>query len=497
MSEQGAALRASTIVPDANALADASENRPELFALVLLAVALALGAFLRFEHLRRPDLSADEGATWAAASQPTANEVILKEHQFDPGKLPVYDLLLHGWMRGFGEDVVAMRAMSAALGTLAIALVFAAVRESCRSLGADTDGIDGNLAGAFAALIYAVSFMTVASDRTLRMYPLEVGAELAQIIFLVRAARHHGWLNYAGTAVFTALMIAANFTASFLLLGEAIWLGCLLVGRLRGPQKNGLLIFQPALSVIAGVAILSPWLPAAFASSRMAVAVGALDWIKMQPPWWPYIVLSAAARGRFLFWSFLGFAAFAVWRYWRSSPALVGFFAAWTLGPFLGVMAVTYLVRPLEFPRYALIGCIGMYAFAGFGAASLRTHSRRVNMSIRLGITGALIWLSFVPTHHKLRHPYEADWRGAAQVAVDIAAPDETIAVFPRFCANVVRYYVPPARRSSVLGQDVCGSPRVLVLTGHDIISEDQMSAMERCYPRVVKRLMLVEVRTR
>ncbi len=496
MAERGAAGRVSTVARSATE-ADAPAQRPALFALGLLAIALALGAFLRFAHLRRPNLSADEGATWAAASEPTANEVVARGHQLDPGKLPLYDLLLHGWMRGFGEGEVAMRAMSAALGTLAIVLLFAAVRESCRSLCADPGAIDGNLAGALAALIYAVSFMTVASDRTLRMYPLEVTAELAQIVCLVRAVRRPGWLDYAGTAVFTAVMIAANFTASFLLFGEALWFGGLLIARLVWPHKDELSIFRPGLSVIAGIAMLSPWLPAAFASSRGAIAVGALDWIKMQPPWWPGVVLCAAAGGTSLFLGFVALALIGIWRYWGSAPAALGFFAAWTLGPFLGVMAVSYLIRPLEFPRYALIGCIGMYAFAGFGAAALRTRARALNTGLPIAIAAAVIWLSFASTQRKLRHPYEADWRGAARFAVETAAPDDVIAVYPAFCKNVLRYYVPPARRSSVIGLSACGSARVLVLTGRDIVSEDRISAMETCYPRLVRRLMLVEVRTR
>jgi len=76
------------------------------------------------------------------------------------------------------------------------------------------------VAGAFAALAYAVNFMMVTSDRTVRMYPLALDAELLQIFFLMRAQRRGGWLSYAGTAIFTALMIAANFTAAFLLMAE-------------------------------------------------------------------------------------------------------------------------------------------------------------------------------------------------------------------------------------------------------------------------------------
>ena len=114
------------------------------------------------------------------------------EHQLDPGKLPLYDLLLHGWIRVFGDSVTAMRGMSAVLGTIAIVLVFAAVREVCRSLGGEAGAAIGDLAGGFTALAYAVNFMMVTSDRTVRMYPVAMSAELLQIFFLVRAQRRGG-----------------------------------------------------------------------------------------------------------------------------------------------------------------------------------------------------------------------------------------------------------------------------------------------------------------
>jgi hypothetical protein len=52
----------------------------------------------------------------AAASAPRVIEVVAIEHRLDPGKLPLYDLLLHGWIEIFGDGVRAMRGMSAVLG---------------------------------------------------------------------------------------------------------------------------------------------------------------------------------------------------------------------------------------------------------------------------------------------------------------------------------------------------------------------------------------------
>ena len=271
-------------------------HSPRALALGLLALALVLGVVMRFQVLGLAELSADEGASWAAASAPGVSAVVAMEQQLDPGKLPLYDLLLHGWIRIFGDGVGAMRGMSAVLGTIAIVLVFAAVREICRSLGGQPGAAIGDLAGGFAAIIYAVNFMMVTSDRTVRMYPLAMSAELLQIFFLVRAQRRGGWLNYAGAAIFTAAMIAANFTACFLLLAEGLWLGCLLVAKACGARMEGLAIFRPGAALAAGVALLAPLLPAALASSQRAVAMGALDWIKMRPITWPYQVL--VQRGR-------------------------------------------------------------------------------------------------------------------------------------------------------------------------------------------------------
>ncbi|MGH7913720.1 MAG: glycosyltransferase family 39 protein [Candidatus Binataceae bacterium] len=464
---------------------------PRAFALGLLALALVLGAVLRFYQLSLADLNADEGASWAAASAPGLSEVVTIEHQLDPGKLPFYDLLLHGWIRIFGDGVCAMRGMSAILGTIAIVLVFAAVREACRSLGGQPGAAISELAGGFAALIYAVNSMMVTSDRTVRMYPLAMTAELLQICFLVRAQRRGGWLNYAGAAIFTAAMVAANFTACFLLLAEGLWLGCLLAAKVSGARTEGLAIFRPGAAVVAGIALLAPLLPAAFTSSQRAVAMGALDWIKMQPIAWPYEVLMKAAGGRVLFWSFAALAVFGIWRHWRPARLASGFFIAWTTGPIFGLMAVTYLIRPLEFPRYALIAFVGMFALAAFGAASLRA------VVVRLALAAAFIGLSFGPTHHAIKHPREAAWREAADLAAHETAPDEPIAVFPEYCKNVVRYYLSPERRAAVRGENACGPPQVLILSGRDILGKDQIGAMEKCYPRLIARLRLVEVRAR
>ncbi len=105
-----------------------NDNRRRL-TLILLAVAVLLGGLLRFYHLGASELSPDEAASWAAAAAPSVSDVIRQQARFNPGKLAVYELMLHGWIAMFGDGLTAIRALSALLGIGAIVLVFWVARE--------------------------------------------------------------------------------------------------------------------------------------------------------------------------------------------------------------------------------------------------------------------------------------------------------------------------------------------------------------------------------
>ena len=60
-----------------------------LFAYFLLLVAIIIGAHLRFHRLARVDMNGDEGASWAAASEPTLQKVAEVEQDLaEAGRRP-------------------------------------------------------------------------------------------------------------------------------------------------------------------------------------------------------------------------------------------------------------------------------------------------------------------------------------------------------------------------------------------------------------------------
>src|SRR6266478_408770 len=211
----------------------------------MLALALILGAGLRFYRLETAELSADEAASWAGAAAPDLRTVVERQRSLDPGKLALYDAALHGWIRLGGDGAGSMRAFSAVLGTLAVALVFAAARELMLDLGGATLIPRAEVGAVLAALIAAVNLTLIDQGRTVRMYPLTLSLELLQVICLLRAvsirARGPGRaVSLAGIAVFSALAIASNFTATLLIAAEAMWLGWAAVQRCAGPRAGAM-----------------------------------------------------------------------------------------------------------------------------------------------------------------------------------------------------------------------------------------------------------------
>lgn len=463
-----------------------------LFAFILLTLAVILGAFYRFHRLARWDMNGDEAVAWVAVIKPSLHQVVKTFWQVEyGGKLPLFDIALHEWVRIFGDSLFAMRAMSAALGTIAIVLLFVAVREICRSLGGEAAAKAGEVGGAFAALVYALNLTIVASDRTAREFPLLTVVELAQIIFFVRAQRRTTWramwMDYAGVAIFTAMMVATNYTASFLLGAEALWLGGLLLARWAGSARAAeVAILRPGFAVMAGLALLAPLLPGVFVSSPAAV-----KWIQLQPASWPFTVFRDVVGKPALFHILVALMVFAVLWQWRSGRLAWGFLAAWMLGPVLAVYLVTYVIAPMEFPRYVLIAFIGMFAFAGFGAGCVRSTAVRIVLAV------LIVHLSVPLINDWFKVLRDGAWRDATALAYQNAAGGQ-IAVWPPINLNVVRFYLPPEhRRDAVAMGRECSPAPVVILSGRGIVSNEQMAAAEACYPRVLARLQLVEVRAR
>lgn len=457
----------------------------------LLIIAIIVGGYMRFHQLQKFELTADEGASWFAASAPSIRKVVEMQRSIDPGKLAVYDLALHSWIRLFGDGIVAMRAMSSLLGILAILFLFAVVRELC-VFDEELQGTTAELAGGFAAIVLATNLAMSISARTARMYPMLLDAELLQMFFFIRLHRKAGIVNHVAAAFFTALSLAINFTATFLFAAEGAWISALAISKWLGLQKAFQLnLVRPTIALIIGLVLLIPIARTVTANSASAVEYGAINWIKLQPLW-PLLVFAQEFQRTSLRVIVLLGAAYAIWRHRKCGKALTGFVILWLTVPILIVMLISWTIHPLEVDRYVLITFLAPMALAGLGMASLK------NILVRLVLIVLMVHAGLRQNHSYLKGPprFTAAWKEAADIAVTYTTHGKKIVVFPLFAADVVQYYLAPERRKVAQGWTVgCKSDAVLVLSGFWITPREQIASIRKCYPRMVAQLPEIEIR--
>ena len=176
-----------------------------LWAVLLFLVGLAL----RLHNLTYHSLWLDEALSvgWARlpvrAILPAGLGLVQDKHP------PLYYLLLHGWIRLFGDGEVAVRGLSVLAGALAVPLGYQLVRHLC-----------GHWAGLAAALLLAFNPFLVWYSQEVRMFGLTTTLLLAASLCLVHALGRRGggwWLAYIllaaasfYTYLFSALVLAAH-----------------------------------------------------------------------------------------------------------------------------------------------------------------------------------------------------------------------------------------------------------------------------------------------
>jgi len=462
-------------------------------ALGLLVLALVVGGALRCWSLGAHQLSADEAATWAAATAPTVAQVAGRQSQLNAGKLPVHDIILFGWTRTFGDSEASMRAVSAMFGTVAILLVFVVARELLRldRNGASAPAIE-DIAGmaAASAFVFATSLVMIKYSREARMYPLALSATLAQVWFFLRASRDSSYGNLIGVAAFTALAVSTNFSAILIPFIEALWLVYVLLRAgfdFREAGSRRAIALTCALA--AGGVLLLPAAPVAWESASAAAARGTWSWIAPPAPWEPIAFFNRAA-GTLAFPLLAMLAAFGAARGWRRAPDAVRFALLWMWMPPVAVLAGSYLWQPMFVERYLLSSIVPFFILAGMGTWWLGSARWRAAALAVLSVLVAVRLGSY------FARPHDAQWREAAAVVAANLGPDATVTALPPYAIEVLRYYLPPdVRARAQRYMDGASDARLIVVQGD--IARRRGVRVVGDYPILVASFRGVEVRRR
>jgi len=463
-------------------------------AVALLILAVAVGGLLRFSNLGGPEMSADEGASWAAASASSVSEVLQLQPRLNPGKFAIHEIVLHGWIRLFGDGLATLRALSALAGTLSIVAVFCLVRELLGLRNAIPGRVNEEeesaeippfmVVASFAALLFAVNLVFIKYAQEARMYSVALLCALIQVGSFLRSLHRPtpGVLILA--ALFTALAIASTFTMVLILPPEILWLAYLARLRLEAIRRSAALA---VLALTSGLVLLIA--PAiTYLHARMhAPALLAYAWASTPPLWAPFSMFNKAT-GSIAFPVVLALALWGIARGWHQRRDVVVFLLLWMLVPPLLVLAGSYLIRPAFVERYTLSSFVPFFVLVALGIWSVR------GFLAQSALLALVVLLALGHDYSYRRHAHDVQWREAVRAATETTG--RTIAVAPPYAADVVRYYLRDSRSDWLVEAGYANSATVAIIADTGV-SAAAAAHIAAAWPRLLMSLRGVIVRER
>ena len=463
-------------------------------AVALLVFAVAVGGFLRFSNLGGPEMSADEGASWAAASASSVSAVLQLQPRLNPGKFAVHEIVLHGWIRVFGDGLATMRALSALAGTLSIVAVFFVAQELFglrhAILGPVNEGEESAetspwmLTASFAALLFAVNLVFIRYAQEARMYSVALLCALIQAGSFLRSLHRPtpGVLILA--ALFTALAIASTFTMVLILAPEILWLAYL--ARLRLEAIGGNAAFALLALASGFVLLIAPAIIYLHARAH-APALLAYAWASTPPLWAPLSMFNKAT-GSIAFPMVLALALWGIARGWHQQRDTVVLLLLWMLVPPILVLAGSYLLRPAFVERYTLSSFVPFFLLVALGIWNVR------GVPLQSALLALVAVLALGHDYSYRRHAHDVQWREAVRAASETTG--RTIAVLPPYAADVVRYYLRDSHSAWLVAAGYANSASVAIV-GDAGVSQAQAAHIAAACPRLLMSLRGVIVRER
>jgi mannosyltransferase len=360
---------------------------------ILFVVLLAFS--LRLYAIDRQDIWGDEAFSIWLSSQPLP-EVVAGGADTHP---PLYPFLLYLWMRLAGSSALAVRLLSAAIGTLTVPVVYALGRR-----------VFGQVAGTLAAFLAAISPVLVYYAQETRMYGLVTLLAAASVYWALRVFREPQssavWLAYLLTTLGAAY---THYYAFFVILAENLVVVLSLLRRRRWPALARWLAAQGALALAyvpwiavqtaflsgkasarfgewdlttagriagetlrafaAGLAVPSPasWLVAALTLIAIGAAVASLFRRRELGPW---LIVAYLLLPLFLAWAVNPIMPFFYARYLLLIAPAFYILATW------GVMVWGHLWRPLSTVGLAILLAGSGYGLHGYYADEAYVRGR-------------------------------------------------------------------------------------------------------------------------
>ena len=262
VAEAGESLRVSTLAPPEILIEEPAGARPSvdstdltgnwrIAAIVLFTLVVIAGVVLRF--WTRSALWLDEALTVDIARLPLRS---LHAALHQDGAPPLYYVLLHFWMKPFGQSDLAVRSLSGVISVATIPVAWVAGRR-----------IGGRALGWMVVVLVTSAPFAIYYGTEVRMYSLVMLLTTCGFIALDRALRRPQPGNLVAVAVLTAALLYTQYWAVYLTASVGVlllWQGWL--RRAEPVRRVGARLSLGAL--VVGFLAFVPWLPTFIFQSR-------------------------------------------------------------------------------------------------------------------------------------------------------------------------------------------------------------------------------------
>ena len=406
-------------------------------AVLGLALAVALGAALRFDRLGLEELTTDEAFSWRMTTHASADIVARTATDVHP---PLYYLALKAWTAVAGDSPAALRGLSLLLGLAAVVLAYLLYVEVDRYAGGASTPA-GRWGAVVAAFLVAIHADQVGHSRHVRMYAL--GAALAGLTawLMLRALRseRRALVWWAAYAVSAAALCYTHYYGAFTVAAQLIAAGVFLAERGRAARTRPREVFALLAAALVVAALFAPWL----SILRRQTA-------RVSEDYWIHEAGSFDIAGALVRWMTglewapplpaLTIAAFAAAGLWAIARGDRGqrFLALQAALPWAGALGLSWIAgRTLFLERYLFFSQLALLVYLARGWAGLAPWPRRATA----GVLASFLALGLVDEIGARPTAPPSAQDGARLLAQSVAAQDLILANAPRDL-NVVRYYL-------------------------------------------------------
>jgi mannosyltransferase len=381
---------------------------PEWAAVAVVAAAVAI----RLYHLGKPSLEIDEATSYRIATMPwDALWRFLPTRETNRG---LYYLFLRPWVAVFGYSEAALRMPSVLASSVTVALVYAAGKR-----------LFGKNAGVLAALLFALSPVSIMWARDTTAYAFEMMFVTAGLLFLLRALERPTAGNLAGWVLSLLLAVFAHAIAITAVAAQVLPLAVL--DRRQVPWRRLL----TATAILLGLMVpVMGWMMYTNIGHDLVAWIKQLSWLGLGQALYGLVngltesessgQMTAAAYAVGLM---LGFVATV--RAWdRSRAEAMPFLlaASGVVLPLAQLVAVSF-IKPTLYFRFLIFCVPSLCLFVAGGLAATRMRS------IATFAFGALAIACSWHTWFMLERDPRPDFRQVASYILSRAQPGDALAV--------------------------------------------------------------------